>query len=452
MEREKRIHKYNLNGKNIVLDINSGAVHVVDDIVYLILDYYKNNTLEEIITLIRDKYDEKDIFESYNEIKTLEEEGLLYSEESSIGNIKYNEDNIIKALCLHVAHDCNLRCNYCFASQGDFKGDRSLMTLDVGRKALEFLVENSGNRRNLEVDFFGGEPLMNFELVKELVRYGRKLEQKNNKHFRFTITTNGILLDDDKIDFINENMDNVVLSLDGRKEINDNMRRTISGEGSYDIIFPKFQKMVNKRGDKDYYIRGTFTSYNLDFSKDILDFYNKGFKKTSVEPVVTSPDKDYAIKEEDLGIILEEYERFSKDYIEIKKKDKDFLFFHFMIDLKQGPCLVKRAVGCGAGSEYMAVTPQGDLYPCHQFVGDEKFKIGDVFKGIENTEIRKEFKKANVYNKSECRDCWARFYCSGGCHANAYNHHKDIMKPYEIGCEIEKKRIECAISVLANLD
>ncbi len=452
MEREKRIHKYNLNGKNIVLDINSGAVHVVDDIVYLILDYYKNNTLEEIITLIRDKYDEKDIVESYNEIKTLEEEGLLYSEESSIGNIKYNEDNIIKALCLHVAHDCNLRCNYCFASQGDFKGDRSLMTLDVGRKALEFLVENSGNRRNLEVDFFGGEPLMNFELVKELVRYGRKLEQKNNKHFRFTITTNGILLDDDKIDFINENMDNVVLSLDGRKEINDNMRRTISGEGSYDIIFPKFQKMVNKRGDKDYYIRGTFTSYNLDFSKDILDFYNKGFKKTSVEPVVTSPDKDYAIKEEDLGIILEEYERFSKDYIEIKKKDKDFLFFHFMIDLKQGPCLVKRAVGCGAGSEYMAVTPQGDLYPCHQFVGDEKFKIGDVFKGIENTEIRKEFKKANVYNKSECRDCWARFYCSGGCHANAYNHHKDIMKPYEIGCEMEKKRIECAISVLANLD
>ena len=452
MEREKRIHKYNLNGKNIVLDINSGAVHIVDDIVYLILDYYKNNTLEEIITLIRDKYDEKDIFESYNEIKTLEEEGLLYSEESSIGNIKYNEDNIIKALCLHVAHDCNLRCNYCFASQGDFKGDRSLMTLDVGRKALEFLVENSGNRRNLEVDFFGGEPLMNFELVKELVRYGRKLEQKNNKHFRFTITTNGILLDDDKIDFINENMDNVVLSLDGRKEINDNMRRTISGEGSYDIIFPKFQKMVNKRGDKDYYIRGTFTSYNLDFSKDILDFYNKGFKKTSVEPVVTSPDKDYAIKEEDLGIILEEYERFSKDYIEIKKKDKDFLFFHFMIDLKQGPCLVKRAVGCGAGSEYMAVTPQGDLYPCHQFVGDEKFKIGDVFKGIENTEIRKEFKKANVYNKSECRDCWARFYCSGGCHANAYNHHKDIMKPYEIGCEMEKKRIECAISVLANLD
>mgnify|MGYP001101448569 CR=1 FL=1 len=451
MECGKRIHKYSLNGKNIVLDINSGAVHLVDGITYLILDYYKNNTLEEIIELLKDKYDKKDIVGSYDEIKTLETEGLLYSKESDI-DIKYNEENIIKALCLHVAHDCNLRCNYCFASQGDFKGDRSLMTLDVGKRALEFLVENSGNRRNLEVDFFGGEPLMNFDLVKELVSYGRELEKNYNKHFRFTITTNGVLLDEDKIEFINENMDNVVLSLDGRKEVNDNMRKTISGEGSYDIIFPKFQKMIDKRGDKDYYIRGTFTGYNLDFSKDILDFYNKGLKKTSVEPVVTSPDKDYAIKEEDLGIILEEYERFSKDYIEIKKKDKDFLFFHFMIDLKQGPCLVKRAVGCGAGSEYMAVTPQGDLYPCHQFVGDEKFKIGDVFKGIENTEIRKEFKKANVYNKSECRDCWARFYCSGGCHANAYNHHKDIMKPYEIGCEMEKKRIECAISVLANLD
>lgn len=450
MENEKRIHKYNLNGKNIVLDINSGAVHLVDDIAYLILDYYKNSTLEEIIVLLKDKYNEKDIVESYSEIKTLENQELLFSKESDI-NIKYNEDNIVKALCLHVAHDCNLRCNYCFASQGDFKGDRSLMRLDVGKRALEFLVKNSGNRRNLEVDFFGGEPLMNFELVKELVRYGRSLEAENNKHFRFTITTNGVLLDDDKIDFINENMDNVVLSLDGRKEINDNMRKTISGEGSYDIIFPKFQKMVDKRGDKDYYIRGTFTSYNLDFSKDIIDFYNKGFKKTSVEPVVTSPDKDYAIKEEDIETILKEYEKFSKEYIEIKKKDKDFLFFHFMIDLKQGPCLVKRAVGCGAGSEYMAVTPQGDLYPCHQFVGDEKFKIGDVFKGIENTEIRKEFKEANVYNKSECRDCWARFYCSGGCHANAYNFHKDITKPYEIGCEMEKKRIECAISILANL-
>jgi uncharacterized protein len=452
MSNKERIHKYILNNKNIVLDINSGSVHLVDDVVYDILDYYENHTLEEIISFLKDRYDEKNIIEAYKEIMILEKEGVLYSEESDISNLKYNEENVIKALCLHVAHDCNLRCSYCFASQGDFKGDRSLMTLDVGKRALEFLIENSGNRRNLEVDFFGGEPLMNFDLVKELVKYGRSLEGEHNKNFRFTITTNGILLDEDKMDFINENMDNVVLSLDGRKEINDKMRKTISGDGSYDIILPKFQEMANKRGDKDYYIRGTFTSYNLDFSKDALDFYDKGFKKISIEPVVTSPDMDYALREEHMEQILKEYEDFSKEYIKIKKKDKDFLFFHFMIDLKQGPCLIKRAIGCGAGSEYMAVTPQGDLYPCHQFVGNEDFKIGNVFDGVSNTKIREEFKKANVYNKDKCRNCWARFYCSGGCHANAYNYHKDIMKPYEIGCEMEKKRIECAISILANME
>ncbi|MCF6465917.1 thioether cross-link-forming SCIFF peptide maturase [Clostridium sp. Cult2] len=451
MANSERIHKFILNDKNIVLDINSGAVHLVDYMVYNILDYYEKNTLDEIIEILKEKYDEEAISEAYKEIQILEEEGMLYSEEPNIMNIKYNEDNVIKALCLHVAHDCNLRCNYCFASQGDFKGDRSLMNLNVGKRALEFLIENSGNRRNLEVDFFGGEPLMNFDLVKELVYYGRQLEKDNNKHFRFTITTNGVLLDEDKIDFINEHMDNVVLSLDGRKEINDNMRQTVSGKGSYDIILPKFKNMVNKRGDKDYYIRGTFTSYNLDFSKDALDFYNNGFKKISIEPVVTTPDMDYALGEEHIETVLKEYEEFSKEYIEIKKKDKDFLFFHFMIDLNQGPCLVKRAVGCGAGSEYMAVTPDGDLYPCHQFVGDERFKLGDVFNGVKNMGLRKEFRRANVFNKEECSHCWARFYCSGGCHANAYNTNNDIMKPYKIGCEMEKKRIECAISILANL-
>ncbi|NLV75696.1 MAG: thioether cross-link-forming SCIFF peptide maturase [Tissierellia bacterium] len=448
---KERIHKYSLNGKNIVLDINSGAVHVVEDIVYDILDYYKTYTLDEIIKLLEDKYDDKDIMEAYEEISLLENEGILYSEGVSIEDIRYNEDNIIKALCLHVAHDCNLRCNYCFASQGDFKGDRSLMSLEVGKKALEFLVKHSGGRRNLEVDFFGGEPLMNFEIIKKLVMYGKDLEKNYNKHFRFTITTNGVLLDEDNMKFINEYMDNVVLSLDGRKRINDNMRRTITDEGSYDIILPKFQKMVAKRGDKDYYVRGTFTSYNLDFSNDVLHFYDKGFKKISIEPVVTSPDKDYGIKEEHIDTILKEYEKFSKDYINIKKKDDDFLFFHFMIDLDQGPCIVKRIVGCGAGSEYMAVTPEGELYPCHQFVGDKKFKIGNVYEGITNNEIVKEFKNASVYNKEKCRSCWARFYCSGGCHANAYNHHGNIMKPYDIGCEMEKKRIECAISILANL-
>lgn len=451
MDIKERIHKYSLNGKNIVLDINSGAVHVVEDIVYDILDYYKTYTLDEIIKLLEDKYDDKDIMEAYEEISLLENEGILYSEGVSIQDIRYNEDNIIKALCLHVAHDCNLRCNYCFASQGDFKGDRSLMSLEVGKKALEFLVKHSGSRRNLEVDFFGGEPLMNFEIIKKLVMYGKDLEKNYNKHFRFTITTNGVLLDEDNMKFINEYMDNVVLSLDGRKRINDNMRRTITDEGSYDIILPKFQKMVAKRGDKDYYVRGTFTSYNLDFSNDVLHFYDKGFKKISIEPVVTSLDKDYGIKEEHIDTILKEYEKFSKDYINIKKKDDDFLFFHFMIDLDQGPCIVKRIVGCGAGSEYMAVTPEGELYPCHQFVGDKKFKIGNVYEGITNNEIVKEFKNASVYNKEKCRSCWARFYCSGGCHANAYNHHGNIMKPYDIGCEMEKKRIECAISILANL-
>ena len=447
-----QIHKYYLNNRYIVLDVNSWRVHIVDKIVYDILDYYKEESLNDILARFSNTYDSKSIGEVYGEISELEKQGLLFSQGSDFTNIPYNEDNIIKAMCLHIAHDCNLTCKYCFASQGDFKGERSLMSLEVGKKALEFLVQNSGKRRNLEVDFFGGEPLMNFQVVKDLVSYGRKLEKQYNKNFRFTITTNGVLLDDDKIDFINENMDNVVLSLDGRKEVNDNMRRTINGQGSYDIILPKFKSMVEKRGDKDYYIRGTFTNENLDFSKDILDFYNHGFKKVSVEPVVTSEEMDYALREEHLDKVLEEYEKLSKDYIDIKKRDKDFYFFHFMVDLSQGPCIIKRVTGCGAGSEYLAVTPEGDLYPCHQFVGEEGFRIGDVFNGIKNTSLRDEFKKANIYNKEDCKDCWAKYYCSGGCHANAYYAHKDFMKPYGLGCEMEKKRIECAISILANLE
>lgn len=451
MDIKNRIHKFFLNNRYIVLDVYSGAVHVVDNIVFDILDYYKDNSLEEIIEKLKEKYEVSQIEEAYDEIGILEKEGLLYSKKVDTNSIKYNSDNVIKAMCLHVAHDCNLRCKYCFASQGDFKGERSIMSLEVGKRALEFLCENSGNRRNLEVDFFGGEPLMNFEVVKDLVSYGREIEKKYNKHFRFTITTNGVLLDEEKINYINENMDNVVLSLDGRKEINDNMRKTVSGEGSYDIILSKFKELVNKRGDKDYYIRGTFTSYNLDFAKDALHFYDEGFKKISIEPVVTSPDMDYALREEHLEEILDEYEKFSKEYIDIKKNDKDFLFFHFMIDLNQGPCLAKRSIGCGAGSEYVAVTPEGDLYPCHQFVGEEEFKLGNVFTGVKNIEKREEFKSANVFSKEECENCWAKFYCSGGCHANAYNTNKDILKPYKIGCEMEKKRIECAISILANI-
>lgn len=451
MSDNKKIHKFSLNDRNIVLDINSGDVHVVDDIVYDMLDFYEKYTKEEILDKLSSKYSKRDLEEAYEEISELKKEGMLFSDEIDMGNIKYNEQNVVKALCLHVAHDCNLRCKYCFASQGDFKGERLLMPLEVGRKALEFISINSGKRKNLEVDFFGGEPLMNFDVVKELVSYGRILEKKYNKNFRFTITTNGVLLDEDKMDFINENMSNVVLSLDGRKKINDYMRKTVNGQGSYDIIVPKMKKMVEKRKDKDYYIRGTFTKYNKDFSEDIMEYYNLGFKKVSMEPVVASPKEDYALMEEDLEEVLREYEKFSKEYIDIKKKDKDFMFFHFMIDLNQGPCIIKRTVGCGAGSEYMAVTPEGDLYPCHQFVGNEDFKMGNVFTGIENTTIRDEFKKANVLTKEECSGCWARYYCSGGCHANAYNFNKDIKKPYKIGCEMEKKRIECAISILANM-
>ena len=451
MSDNKKIHKFSLNDRNIVLDINSGDVHVVDDIVYDMLDFYEKYTKEEILDKLSSKYSKRDLEEAYEEISELKKKGMLFSDEIDMGNIKYNEQNVVKALCLHVAHDCNLRCKYCFASQGDFKGERLLMPLEVGRKALEFISINSGKRKNLEVDFFGGEPLMNFDVVKELVSYGRILEKKYNKNFRFTITTNGVLLDEDKMDFINENMSNVVLSLDGRKKINDYMRKTVNGQGSYDIIVPKMKKMVEKRKDKDYYIRGTFTKYNKDFSEDIMEYYNLGFKKVSMEPVVASPKEDYALMEEDLEEVLREYEKFSKEYIDIKKKDKDFMFFHFMIDLNQGPCIIKRTVGCGAGSEYMAVTPEGDLYPCHQFVGNEDFKMGNVFTGIENTTIRDEFKKANVLTKEECSGCWARYYCSGGCHANAYNFNKDIKKPYKIGCEMEKKRIECAISILANM-
>lgn len=444
------IHKFHLNDKYIVLDIASGAVHVVDELVYNLLDDFETISTTELLKKYSTTYDKDEVERAISEIKTLKSEGLLFTEEEIPEGLAYNHTNIIKALCLHVAHDCNLKCKYCFAAQGNFNGEALLMPLETGKKAFDFLVANSGNRRNLEVDFFGGEPLMNFDVVKELVAYGRELEKTNNKHFRFTITTNGMLLDDDKITFINENMDNVVLSLDGRKEINDLMRPTPNDKGSFDIIVPKFKKLIESRGDKDYYIRGTFTSYNKDFSKDVMEFYNQGFKKISIEPVVTDENEPYAITEEDLPEILAEYEKFSKEYLDIRKDDKEFLFFHFMIDLSQGPCIIKRMVGCGAGSEYIAVTPTGEIYPCHQFVGEEEFLIGNLTDGIQNTELREEFKCANVLNKEECSKCWARYYCSGGCHANAHYNNGSLMMPYQIGCEMEKKRIECSISILAN--
>lgn len=444
------IHKYYLNENYIVLDVESGSVHIVDEMTYRILDDYKTLTNSEIINKYQKEYKIEDLKICLNEIKELSDLGLLFTEKEDYEEINYNPDNIIKAMCLHVAHDCNLKCKYCFAAQGNFHGDNLLMDLETGKKALKFLCENSGNRRNLEVDFFGGEPLMNFDVVKELVYYGKEIEKEYNKNFRFTITTNGMLLSDDKIDFINEYMDNVVLSLDGRKEVNDFIRPTPNDKGSYDIIVPKFKKLVDSRGDKDYYIRGTYTKYNKDFRKDLKEFYDLGFKKVSIEPVVTDPSEPYALLEEDLEEILNEYEAFSKDYINIRKTDKDFLFFHFMIDLNQGPCIVKRLVGCGAGSEYIAVTPTGDIYPCHQFVGEEEFLMGNLDDGIINTELRNNFKCANVLNKPECDNCFAKYYCSGGCHANAYYNNGDFYKPYELGCEMERKRVECAISIVAN--
>ncbi|MCI5675388.1 MAG: thioether cross-link-forming SCIFF peptide maturase [Firmicutes bacterium] len=445
---KERIHKFYLNGVYIVLDVNSGAVHIVDKIVYDIVDDYYDLSAEEL----ERKYDYsiKDIKEAREEIEVLVKEDLLFTEPITIDLVPFKNQNIIKALCLHMAHDCNLKCEYCFASQGNFKGERALMDLETGKRALEFLCENSGNRVNLEVDFFGGEPLMNFEVIKELVKYGRELEPKYNKHFRFTCTTNGVLLSGEVMDFLNENMDNVVLSLDGRRSVNDKMRKTLTDKGSYDIITPKFQEFVKKRGDKDYYIRGTFTNQNLDFSKDIMDYYKLGFKKVSMEPVVTDPNEYYALRSEHLDDILREYEELSKEYIDIKKNDNEFMFFHFMIDLNQGPCIIKRASGCGAGNEYLAVTPKGELYPCHQFVGEEEFIMGNVWDGITRPDIREAFKNTNVFTKDECSSCWARFYCSGGCHANAWYQNHDINKTYKMGCEMERKRIECAISILAN--
>lgn len=446
-----KTHKFELNNKKIVLDINSGSVHVVDDIIWDIVDIYEENSRESVVASLESKYSKSHIEEAISEIDTLVENGLLYSEEPDVSNIEYNKEGIVKALCLHVAHDCNLKCNYCFASQGDFDGEKLLMSSAVGKKALDFLVEKSGNRRNLEVDFFGGEPLMNMDVVKELVEYGEELEKKHDKNFRFTITTNGVLLNSENMEYLNEKMENVVLSLDGRKEVNDNMRPTISGAGSYDTIVPKFIEFVKLRGDKDYYIRGTFTSKNLDFSKDLMSFRDKGFESVSIEPVVTTPDQDYAILDEHLDTILEEYEKLSRDYIDVKKGGNKFNFFHFMIDLNQGPCFIKRISGCGAGVEYLAVTPEGDLYPCHQFVGDEDFLLGNLDTGIEKHEIVDDFRQANVFTKDDCKSCWAKYYCSGGCHANAYNFNRDLSKPYKIGCEMEKKRIECAISIEANL-
>lgn len=447
------VHQYKNNGYNILLDVNSGAVHVVDDIVYDMIPMYENMNLDEINAKLGDKYKADDIKEAYDEITELKDAGSLFTEdiyENYIDSFK-NRQPVVKALCLHIAHDCNLACQYCFAEEGEYHGRRALMSFEVGKKALDFLVANSGSRRNLEVDFFGGEPLMNWEVVKQLVEYGRSIEEANNKKFRFTLTTNGVLLNDEILDFVNKEMANIVLSTDGRKEVHDRMRPFRNGKGSYDLVMPKFKKVAESRNQTNYYVRGTFTHYNLDFSNDVLSLADQGFKQISVEPVVASPEDGYALRTEDLPQIFEEYDKLAVEMIKREKEGRGFNFFHFMIDLTGGPCVYKRLSGCGSGTEYLAVTPWGDLYPCHQFVGNEDFLLGNVDDGIVKKNICEEFKQCNVYSKPKCKDCFAKLFCSGGCAANSYNFHGNINDSYEVGCEMERKRVECAIMIKAAL-
>ncbi|MGI6013931.1 MAG: thioether cross-link-forming SCIFF peptide maturase [Oscillospiraceae bacterium] len=449
------VHQYQLNGYNIVLDTCSGAVHVVDDVAYDMIARYPVHSEEEILSAMLEKYGDRndvnaeELQACLNDIRDLIAAKKLYTPdvfESMAFDFK-NRSTDIKALCLHVAHTCNLNCSYCFASQGKYQGDRALMPFAVGKQAIDFLIAHSGNRHNLEVDFFGGEPLMNWEVVKQIVAYARSQEAKHHKNFRFTLTTNGVLIDDEIIEYCNREMQNVVLSLDGRKEVHDRLRKNYAGEGSYDLIVPKFQKFVQARGDKSYYIRGTFTHENTDFTEDILHMADLGFRELSMEPVVCAPSDPYALTEEDLPVLFQQYERLANEMIARKKAGNGFTFYHYMIDLAHGPCIYKRISGCGSGTEYMAVTPWGDLFPCHQFVGDEAYRLGNIWDGVTNESVREQFKSCNAYARPECADCWAKLYCSGGCAANAYHATGDIRGIYEYGCELFKKRIECAIMI-----
>lgn len=445
------VHQYKNNGYNIVLDVNSGAVHVTDDAAYDVISLWETHAKEQIMAELSSVYKESEILEALEETASLEKEGTLFTKDAHKGRIAdlAGRQTAIKALCLHIAHDCNLSCRYCFAGEGEYRGERALMSFETGKAALDFLIANSKNRRNLEVDFFGGEPTLNFMTVKKLVAYGREQEKLFCKKFRFTLTTNGVLLNDEIMEFANQEMDNVVLSIDGRKAVHDRMRPFPNGSGSYDQILPKFLKFAESRNQKNYYVRGTYTRHNLDFSKDVLHLANLGFRQISIEPVVAKDTDDYAIQKEDLPILFQEYDRLAAEIVRRHKYGEGFQFFHFMIDLEGGPCFAKRLSGCGSGTEYLAVTPLGGLYPCHQFVGNETFCMGNVKEGITNEAIRDELKNCNVYTKEACQDCFAKFYCSGGCAANSYNFHGDIQKAYEIGCALQKKRVECAIMIKA---
>ncbi len=445
------IHQFKLNGYNIVLDVCSGSVHVVDDVTYDLIAGFETSPEDELLDKLALDYKDigrDEISEIYESVEGLKDQGKLFTEdtfEPKATMLKAKTNGVVKALCLHIAHTCNLNCEYCFASQGKYHGDRAVMSFEVGKRALDFLIENSGSRRNLEVDFFGGEPLMNFDVVKELVAYARSVEKEKGKNFRFTLTTNGILIDDDVIEFANKEMSNVVLSLDGRKEIHDHYRVDYNGKGSWEKIVPKFQKLVEQREGKNYYMRGTFTHRNPDFLEDIKTMLDLGFTELSMEPVVCGENDPARLTEEDKKIVMKQYEDLAKLMIEKDKEGKPFTFYHYMLDLKGGPCIYKRISGCGAGTEYMAVTPWGDLYPCHQFVGDEKFLLGNIFDGVKNDNIREEFFKCNVYTREECKNCWARLYCSGGCFANAYHATGSVNGIYEYGCDLFRKRMECAL-------
>ena len=446
------VHCYKNNGYNIVLDSNSGSVHAVDEVAFEVIDKYESRSKEEIILELCDKYPEitaDDIEEIFQDIEELKKEGKLFSEDKFKDlqiDIKARPTQL-KALCLHIAHDCNMCCKYCFAGEGEYSGDRSLMSFEVGKRALDFLIEQSGSRKNLEVDFFGGEPLLNFDVVKQLVAYARSIEKEKGKNFRFTLTTNGVLLNDEVMEWANKECYNVVLSLDGRKETNDRMRRTRNDKGTYDLILPKFQKMAKERNQQGYYIRGTYTHYNTDFANDILHLADLGFEQLAMEPVVTDPKMDYALQESDIPKLKDQYDLLAKEMWKRNREGKGFTFFHYMIDLEGGPCIYKRISGCGVGTDYMAVTPWGDLYPCHQFVGDEKFLLGNVFDGVKNTDIVNEFKLCNVYSREACQDCFAKLYCSGGCSANAYHTTGKITGTCDMSCELHRKRVENAIMI-----
>ena len=451
------IHQYKLNGYNIVLDVYSGAVHVVDDVAYDIIGMFEDTPREKIVSAILEKYagrpdvTAEEVEQCIDDVETLKSAGKLFTQdtyENIASDFKSRSDDI-KALCLHVAHTCNLNCEYCFASQGKYSGDRAIMSFEVGKQALDFLVEHSGSHVNLEVDFFGGEPLMNWDTVKRLVEYARSIERERGKKFRFTLTTNGVLVDRDVIEFSNREMHNVVMSLDGRREVHDRFRRDYAGNGSYDKVVPKFQEFAKARGDREYYIRGTYTHYNTDFTQDIFHMADLGFTKLSMEPVVCSSDDPCALTEDDLPVLFEQYEILAKDMLRREREGHPITFYHYMIDLKHGPCIYKRISGCGSGTEYMAVTPWGDLYPCHQFVGDQRYLMGNVWDGVQNKDLRDEFRKCNVYARPDCGDCWAKLYCSGGCPANAYHATGSITGTYDYGCRLFRKRMECAIMMEA---